>query len=221
MSVHATSWAWQVPDLDREELLVLLCLADHANEEGVCWPSLPLIARRARMHRITATRVVDRLVELGVIARLERGGGRKSTRYKLMMFAAPRYPVEPTTIDTPERPSATVVPLFGDCPHPLQRATAPVAPGSRSTNGEQLQRATAPRASGATAGRASGATGTINNRDEPSARTSELPIEEPDPERFRLSEAERQAGLDRVEQLRRQLDARATHVGTHALEVDR
>jgi hypothetical protein len=53
MSIAMTKQIWSNadPELSGGKLLVMLCLADHANEVGECWPSTLTIAREVRLHR--------------------------------------------------------------------------------------------------------------------------------------------------------------------------
>lgn len=44
MSIAIMSAVWNTYDGTPARKLVLLALADHANDEGVCWPSLGRIA---------------------------------------------------------------------------------------------------------------------------------------------------------------------------------
>jgi len=55
------SLVWDDTQFKGTELLVLLCLADHANDEGVCWPCYDRIAARARCTRRQAIRLVKNL----------------------------------------------------------------------------------------------------------------------------------------------------------------
>jgi len=64
---------WEDSRAANGSLLVLLCLADHANDEGRCWPSLERLAKRARLSERQVRRVLDALVELGEIE-LPTGG---------------------------------------------------------------------------------------------------------------------------------------------------
>ena len=53
MSIKLMSEIWdnEDPGLSGSRLNILLCLADHANDDGVCWPSIPRIAKRVRIDR--------------------------------------------------------------------------------------------------------------------------------------------------------------------------
>jgi hypothetical protein len=71
--------------------LVALVLADHANGDGLCWPSYRRIADWTGMDKRTIQRHVKTLIELGVVTKLRTGhlvkhGGkviRVSNAYKM------------------------------------------------------------------------------------------------------------------------------------------
>lgn len=87
MSIRYLSRAWEEGPEDREELLVFLVLADHADERGMCYPSMETIGRKARMTDRGARNVVRRLEAAGYLT-IEKGGGRgRSSRYHLQFPA--------------------------------------------------------------------------------------------------------------------------------------
>jgi hypothetical protein len=49
MSVHVSSWVWKHSKAKGTQLLVLLSLADMANDDGACWPSIRMICERCRV----------------------------------------------------------------------------------------------------------------------------------------------------------------------------
>lgn len=63
MSLAATIWAWEQP-LEGTAKLVLLCIADHADAEGRCFPSVDRIADRCGISARTVQRAL-RLLEGG------------------------------------------------------------------------------------------------------------------------------------------------------------
>lgn len=85
MSNAALRWAWSVRTQPTCKL-VLVCLADHADKAGHCWPSLARLSDRTGLDRSTVARKLGELEELGMIER-ERssGGASKSTRYVLQL----------------------------------------------------------------------------------------------------------------------------------------
>lgn len=88
MSVHVLSWVMRHSETTGTDRLVLFCLADRANDDGICWPSIPTIARDARVHEDTARRAVRRLAETGHVEIVDggaKGAGRGNTnRYRVL-----------------------------------------------------------------------------------------------------------------------------------------
>jgi len=86
VSVRVSTWAWQQP-VGGHRKLVLLAVADQANDGGVCWPSQTSLARKCG---ISERRLRDHLAELeegGYISRAERrrdDGTRSSDLYALL-----------------------------------------------------------------------------------------------------------------------------------------
>lgn len=88
MSVHVSSvvWKWDAPDPYTK--FVLLKLADNADDDGRCWPSLQRIVRETGIAHSTVCNRLKKLEEAGVIDRRsggctrgERGG--QNTRYRI------------------------------------------------------------------------------------------------------------------------------------------
>lgn len=96
MSILWTTRVWEhATGIKGTNLLVLLCLADHAQDEtGLSWPSVAHIAERARCSERTVQRAIETLADLGWLT-VERRSGH-SSRYSLSM------PVTPDTHVTPD-----------------------------------------------------------------------------------------------------------------------
>jgi hypothetical protein len=75
MSIRVMASVWDSMIEDRLELLVLLALADFANDEGVSWPCLDRLASKARCSRRGLQNVLNRLEESGVLEVDRKGGG--------------------------------------------------------------------------------------------------------------------------------------------------
>ena len=72
------------------ELLVLLALADFANDQGESWPSMPVLAHKARLSERQARKVLDKLVQAGEIRRVRSNGGRnRRNRYVILLSENP------------------------------------------------------------------------------------------------------------------------------------
>lgn len=87
MSVKALTWAFDQP-ISATEKVVLLALADHANDCGECWPSVSLLMQRAYVGERTVQRALQSLENSGFIARERRqreNGSDTSNLYRLML----------------------------------------------------------------------------------------------------------------------------------------
>ena len=125
MSVAAITAAWKV-DCEPTQKLVLLALADHANDETwKCWPSLGHLHKKTGLNRRTVSRALKLLADAGLIGRINRG--RESTVYQLNVASwgheTPRG-TEPLGAqshkgrgDTPLGVGATCPQPRGDMPH--------------------------------------------------------------------------------------------------------
>lgn len=65
------SAAWEM-DLPQSEKMVLLCLCDHANDEGVCWPSREGLSKKCSVSIPTVKRAIKSLENKGIIIRDRR-----------------------------------------------------------------------------------------------------------------------------------------------------
>lgn len=69
MSIRLMAQLWDNgdPDLSGSKLLVVLCLADHSNDDGVCWPSINRLAERTRIDRRNIMRHLQSLEAMGYL----------------------------------------------------------------------------------------------------------------------------------------------------------
>ena len=85
MSFNAIIWAFKQVAPSREKL-VLLALANRANDRDECWPSMGKVAIDCGMSRHTVLRAVAKLKELGLIETRQnsRKHGKSSLTYRLV-----------------------------------------------------------------------------------------------------------------------------------------
>lgn len=67
MSIRMMAMVWDDERLSGDMLLLALALADHANDDGQCWPSVTRLAQRIRKSRRQTIRLLKRLEEIGYI----------------------------------------------------------------------------------------------------------------------------------------------------------
>ena len=65
--------AWE-SEMSGNDKLVLLALADWANDDGYCWPSIPKLCFKTRASERTVQSIIKRLVDAGHVTRQERPG---------------------------------------------------------------------------------------------------------------------------------------------------
>ena len=81
---HHIAWAMKAPTPDALSRWLLVVLADHANEDGKCWPSQATLARRTGMGRSTVNRKLAMLEKQNLISRIS-GNHERSTMYHLVV----------------------------------------------------------------------------------------------------------------------------------------
>lgn len=80
MSVRMMSLVWEM-DLPTSEKMVLLVIADHADDDGEnAWPSMATIARKASVSERQAQRLVKSLASSGFLSVEDQAGGRRDMR---------------------------------------------------------------------------------------------------------------------------------------------
>jgi hypothetical protein len=79
MSIKVSTKVWQGSRHKSGNLLVLLAIADHADDEGKAWPGIPLLARKARLSERHTRRCLSELLvsgELEILAEPAPSGGK-------------------------------------------------------------------------------------------------------------------------------------------------
>jgi hypothetical protein len=105
MSIKWSGMVWHNSQQTGSALLVLLAIADHANDDGICWPSVARLARMARVSERQCQRLISQLVDAGELA-VERGGhGPKSTTvYRMLVLAENKGDIQGNKGDTVTSP---------------------------------------------------------------------------------------------------------------------
>jgi hypothetical protein len=107
------SLVWQI-NLPDSQKIVLLALADCANDEGTCWPSIATLAKKCSKSERTVQGVIRELVEAGHLTRIEKLG--KGCLYTIHPRSdctpanvAPPQPLPPTPAAAAPKPSRTII----------------------------------------------------------------------------------------------------------------
>lgn len=84
MSIKVTNWVWARSESRNGARLVMLALADRADDNGFCWPSIEDLAERTRLSPRAVQKGIATLVKDGEL-KVENGGGRhRSNRYQII-----------------------------------------------------------------------------------------------------------------------------------------
>ena len=86
MSVKQITAAWDLEMDSHAEKLVLIALADNANDEGECWPSIATLARKCDMTPNGVKNVIKRLAkkELVAVNRRKRNNGSDASNFYVL-----------------------------------------------------------------------------------------------------------------------------------------
>lgn len=147
MSITRMAEVWKL-DLPTSPKMVLLALADCANDDGTCWPSMATIAAKASMSLRTAQGCIKILCEGGFLERDERAG--KGCLYNVLprksctpVKSAPPQKTTRTPAESADKPSRTIIKDKAKASS-LQRAAArPDAGGVNERAKKRAERETA------------------------------------------------------------------------------
>lgn len=131
MSIAVMSQVWAHSRATARDLLVLLAIADFADDKGVAYPTVKVLARKARMPERTVQAALARLGALGELA-VQRGGGNKPSVYQVVVQALHHS----TSIGTPGSGAESAPPLGTRAPASAQesalRGTSSPLTGARA-----------------------------------------------------------------------------------------
>ena len=133
-------------DLPATDRLVMLSLADHANDDGLCYPSVGRLTRRTGLGERTIQEAIRRLQKSGLLD-VQKNGGPKGVNVYFLNIAPPQQPhprssrtpaddrVNPRSSRTPTPAAAAPKPSFN---HKEPRASAPLDEKERQRRSAQV-----------------------------------------------------------------------------------
>ena len=145
------NWAWQ-QQLSPTPKLILMALADAANDNGVCWPSVTTVATKCCVSIRTVRRVMQTLVDRELMIseqRYRKDGSCCSNRYRLLLEGGDKLSPAPGSCDSTPGQGCEGPPDTGDIPGttigthkesppPQGTATAAVVLSSVESSGRDL-----------------------------------------------------------------------------------
>ena len=118
MSNAILNKAWE-QDLPSGPKFVLVALSDQSNDNGVCWPSIPQIAKRCGLDVRSVSRSLAKLEQMGLIERDVLQG--RGTTYRLVFI---NQSAETPLTNCHATPDKLSCPPLTNCPEPLTNCHA-------------------------------------------------------------------------------------------------
>lgn len=132
MSVRLMSAVFE-SDLPATDRMVMLSLADHANDDGLCYPSIGRLTRRTGLGERTIQEAIRRLEKSGLLD-VQKNGGPKGVNVYIINIEPPQQP-HPRSSRTPA----------DDCVTPRSsRTPTPAAAAPKPSRNHKEPRASAP-----------------------------------------------------------------------------
>lgn len=125
------SAVWEL-ELPKEQKLVLLAIADHANDDGYCWPSMSRIAWKCGYEqKRTVSDIIRKLLASEVLVIVERAHGRTPTKYQIRPHRGARLPEFNPDDFQSDRGAENAPHENGGAPNPLTSMAQVIAENNR------------------------------------------------------------------------------------------
>ncbi|BDT68536.1 hypothetical protein os1_27190 [Comamonadaceae bacterium OS-1] len=115
MSIRTMARVWDQSQHSGSELLMLLALADFADDDGNSYPAVPTLAAKCRMTPRNANHILAALRASGELQVLLNEGPRGTNRYRIVMgaplkAASPLKPIAPLKEPSPLKAASSLKP---------------------------------------------------------------------------------------------------------------
>jgi hypothetical protein len=135
MSIKIMSAVWELQDITASETLLLIALADHANDDGFCWPSVGTIQRRTKLSDRGVQKLLNSLRKKGYVTWTSRNGHSNTYQLPIPLIHTPelRSPLKlytpPNGVHPPPNP---VHPRPPNPVHPESKAVESINESTRA-----------------------------------------------------------------------------------------
>lgn len=113
MSIRIMSQVWNMEIDDSTTKLTLMALADFSDDEGYCYPSYEVLAKKISKSKRTAIRAVEKLTELGFLQKEKRelkDGTSSANLYKILSEKDRVTQTHPRVTNEKERVTSMTLP---------------------------------------------------------------------------------------------------------------
>lgn len=135
MSIKVMSQVWEAEGLSPTHRLILLSLADHAGDDGICYPSIERLCKRTGLSERAIQGAVKALRDAGWLE-IQVGGGRNRcnlycVKTPQQMHPAADAPPSETPQMSAETPQMSAKNPAADAPEPLRTVKEPSKSNAR------------------------------------------------------------------------------------------
>lgn len=127
MSIEVMTEVWRRSTVYSGNLLVLLAIADFADDDGKAFPSVTTLARKARLSERQVQRAISALVKAGELT-VRKGAGPHGAHVFHVLLVAPRQIDAPTKWRTRHRRSDGPTPVTNAPDAGVANTPTPVSP---------------------------------------------------------------------------------------------
>lgn len=106
MSVHASSQVWKNSAATGTGLLMLLAIADFADDEGNAYPAVGTLAKKCRMSARNVQLILAELKALGELEVRPNEGPKGCNRYRIRLDRLGMKPASPLKVPSPPKPTS-------------------------------------------------------------------------------------------------------------------
>lgn len=121
MSTMISAACWPLQGMSPVQKVVLISLADNANDSGVCWPSIPTISKRCCTSERAVQNAIKWLEQAGIVT-ANRNNGRHTSYTVTPAGYAPPQDMHPRSKSAGAADAATPA---ADAPHPRTPCATP------------------------------------------------------------------------------------------------
>lgn len=148
MSIRLINKAFESEMLGPTERLIMLALADHADDSGRCYPSIQRLCKRTGLKERSVQSNLKKLCDRGYLKTIIGGGRGNANLYVVFpnpAANAPPHDVHPAA-DAPQTPQEMPANPAGDAPEPLVTTIEPSDVIAVATSADILAKVTSPDA---------------------------------------------------------------------------
>ena len=107
MSIRIMTQVWESAQKTATHKLILLAFADHANDDGLCWPSIDTISNKSQLSHRQTQRIIHDLIGDNLLKVVDKHTQHRTPTYEVRGDNLTPLELSGVTSETPEVTSTT------------------------------------------------------------------------------------------------------------------